>query len=207
MIAKSGGYAMLQSGMNMHGTTILCVKKGGQLVMAGDGQVSMGSQIMKHTATKIYRIGSDIVAGFAGSTSDAATMFERLENLVRQNPGSLEKICISFTRNVRTSGVRMDAMLLVANVSEMFVITGDGSVLRPEHDAVSVGSGSAYAMSAALALLDTDLTASEIADRAMRIAAATCVYTSDKIKKIVLESNEVAAERVLGPSFDDSAKE
>lgn len=173
--------------MSLHGTTILCVRKDNRIVIAADGQVTMGSQIIKNTATKIHKFGADVVAGFAGNTADAITMSERLENLVCQNPGRLEKICIEFAKNLRNSGTKMDAFLIVANTQEIFMITGDGNVLRPEHDVASVGSGSSYALGAALALIDTALSADEIVDKAMTIAANSCAYTNDRFKKIAIE--------------------
>ena len=175
-----------------HATTILMVRKGGRVVIGGDGQVSMGQTVVKATARKVRRLAKgEVVAGFAGSTADALTLFERLEAKLEQYPGQLARACVELAKDWRTDRYlrRLEAMLLVADKSSGFVLTGSGDVLEPEADehgsATAIGSGGNYALAAARALLPTELGPEEIVRRAMTIAASICVYTNSNL---VLES-------------------
>jgi len=169
-----------------HGTTIIGVRKGGQVVVAGDGQVSMGQTVMKGTARKVRRLspgGHDVVCGFAGSTADAFALLERLEAKLEAMPGQLQRASVELAKDWRTDKYlqKLEAMLIVTDGSELLVITGAGDVLEPEHDVAAIGSGGNYALAAARALMDTDLGAEEIARRAMGIAADICVYTNGNL--------------------------
>ncbi len=168
--------------LTMHATTILTVRKGGKVVVAGDGQVSLGQTIMKGNARKVRRIGKDgnVIAGFAGATADAFTLMERLEAKLEQYPDQLTRACVELAKDWRTDRYlrRLEAMMLVADKSVSLALTGTGDVLEPEHGVMAIGSGGNYALSAARALIDTDLGAEEIARKAMQIAADICVYTN-----------------------------
>jgi ATP-dependent HslUV protease subunit HslV len=166
-----------------HGTTIVAVRKGGTVVVAGDGQVSLGQTVIKGTARKVRRLspgGAEIVAGFAGSTADAFALLERLEAKLEAVPGQLQRACVELAKDWRTDKYlqKLEAMLIVSDGTELYVVTGAGDVLEPEHDVAAIGSGGNYALAAARALMTTDLSAEEIARRAMAIAAEICVYTN-----------------------------
>lgn len=173
-----------------HATTILAVRKGKDAVIIGDGQVSVGHTIMKGNATKIRKLGDGkIVAGFAGATADAFTLFERLEAKLEMHPNQLTRACVELAKDWRTDRYlrRLEAMLIVANKETTLVLTGTGDVLEPEDGVVAIGSGGNYALAAARALLDQkDMNAEKIAKKAMKIAADICVYTNDNfvIEKI-----------------------
>lgn len=168
-----------------HATTILSVRKGNDVVMAGDGQVSMGQTIVKGNARKVRRIGNgQIVAGFAGATADAFTLFERLEAKLERHPGQLLRAAIELAKDWRTDRYlrRLEAMLLVADESAIYTVTGVGDVLEPEGGVAAIGSGGNYALAAAKALAEhTDLSADEVARKAMAIAAEICVYTNGQL--------------------------
>jgi ATP-dependent HslUV protease subunit HslV len=168
--------------LTMHATTIITVRKGGKVVIAGDGQVSLGQTIMKGNARKVRRIGKggNVIAGFAGATSDAFTLMERLEAKLEQYPDQLTRACVELAKDWRTDRYlrRLEAMMLVADKSVSLALTGTGDVLEPEHGVMAIGSGGNYALSAARALMDTDKDAEEIARKAMEIAADICVYTN-----------------------------
>jgi ATP-dependent HslUV protease subunit HslV len=169
-----------------HGTTIIGVKKGGQVVIAGDGQVSLGQTVIKGTARKVRRLspgGFDVVAGFAGSTADAFTLLERLETKLEATPGQLARASVELAKDWRTDKYlqKLEAMLIVSDGRDIFVITGAGDVLEPEHNVTAIGSGGNYALAAARALMDTDLDAEAIARKAMAIAADICVYTNGNL--------------------------
>ncbi len=169
-----------------HGTTILSVRKGGRVVIAGDGQVTFGQTVMKSNARKVRPLGSrgDVIAGFAGATADAFTLFERLEGKLEQHPGQLTRACVELAKDWRTDRYlrRLEAMMAVADVSTSLVLTGNGDVLDPQDGLIGIGSGGPYALSAARALLDRDdMDAEAIARRAMEIAASVCIYTNDSI--------------------------
>ncbi len=164
-----------------HGTTILCVRKDDKLTLVGDGQVSLGPTVVKSTARKVRTLaGGKVLAGFAGATADALTLIERLEQKLEQMPDQLARACVELAKDWRTDRYlrRLEAMLVVADKTNTFLITGLGDVLEPEHGVVGVGSGGLYAQSAAMALMDQPLTSTEIATRAMAIAAEVCVYTN-----------------------------
>jgi len=169
-----------------HGTTIIGVRKGGQVVIAGDGQVSLGQTVIKGTARKVRRLrpgGHEVVAGFAGSTADAFTLLERLEAKLEATPGQLQRACVELAKDWRTDKYlqKLEAFLIVTNGADLYVVTGAGDVLEPEHDVTAIGSGGNYALAAARALMDGDLTAEEIARKAMAIASDICVYTNGNL--------------------------
>ena len=167
-----------------HGTTILAVRKGGSTVIAGDGQVSMGATVVKGNARKVRRLADGkVVAGFAGATADAFTLLERLEKKLEQYPGQLARACVELAKDWRTDKYlrQLEAMLICADGQSVFTVTGAGDVLEPEFGVTAVGSGGPYALAAARALYDLDLTAEEIARRAMAIAADICVYTNSNV--------------------------
>jgi ATP-dependent HslUV protease subunit HslV len=173
---------------SMHATTIVLVKKGGKTVIAGDGQVSLGQTIMKGNAKKVRRLGKgDVIAGFAGATADAFTLFERLESKLEQYPGQLTRACVELAKDWRMDRYlrRLEAMMLVADKEVGLVLTGSGDVLEPESNGVgavaAIGSGGNYALAAARALLDSPHDAEAIAKRAMSIAADICVYTNSNV--------------------------
>ena len=167
-----------------HGTTILAVRKNGQTVIAGDGQVSMGPTVVKGNARKVRRLaGGKVVAGFAGATADAFTLIERLEAKLEQYPDQLARACVDLAKDWRTDRYlrRLEAMLLVADRNAIFTVTGVGDVLEPETGVAAIGSGGNYALAAALALADTAFDAEVVARRAMAIAAKICVYTNGEL--------------------------
>ena len=169
-----------------HGTTIIGVKKGGKVVVAGDGQVSLGQTVIKGTARKVRRLspgGFDVVAGFAGSTADAFTLLERLEAKLEATPGQLPRAAVELAKDWRTDKYlqKLEAMLIVSDGSHLMVITGAGDVLEPEHDVAAIGSGGNYALAAARGMMGSDKDAENIARDAMAIAADICVYTNGKL--------------------------
>lgn len=169
---------------NWHGTTILAVRKGGTTVIAGDGQVSMGQTIVKGNARKVRRLaGGRVLAGFAGATADAFTLIERLETKLEQYPEQLARACVDLAKDWRTDRYlrRLEAMLLVADASAIFTVTGVGDVLEPESGVAAIGSGGNFALAAARALMDSDLDAEALARKAMGIAADICVYTNREL--------------------------
>jgi ATP-dependent HslUV protease, peptidase subunit HslV len=166
---------------NWHGTTILAVRKAGATVIAGDGQVSMGPTIVKGNARKVRRLAEGrVLAGFAGATADAFTLIERLEAKLEQYPEQLARACVDLAKDWRTDRYlrRLEAMLLVADKTAIYTVTGVGDVLEPEYGVAAIGSGGQYALAAARALIDFDLTAEDIARKAMGIAGDICVYTN-----------------------------
>jgi ATP-dependent HslUV protease subunit HslV len=168
----------------MHGTTIVTVRKGDKVVIAGDGQVSLGQTVMKGNARKVRRIGKgNVIAGFAGATADAFTLLERLETKLEQYPDQLTRACVELAKDWRTDRYlrRLEAMMLVADRNVSLALTGTGDVLEPEFGVMAIGSGGNYALAAARALIDTDKDAEEIARRAMQIAADICVYTNHSV--------------------------
>ncbi len=166
------------------GTTILSLRKNGQTVIAGDGQVTFGNTVIKSNARKVRRLGDgSIIAGFAGATADAFTLFERLEGKIEKHSGQLTRACVELAKDWRTDRYlrKLEAMMTVADKNVTLVLTGNGDVLEPENSVVGIGSGGAYALAAAKALLDTDLSAEEIALKAMKIASEICIYTNQNI--------------------------
>jgi len=173
-----------------HGTTILTLRKGNRVVIAGDGQVSLGQTIIKSNARKVRRIGSgDVIGGFAGATADAFTLFERLESKLERFPGQLTRACVELAKDWRTDRYlrRLEAMMIVADRQASLVLTGTGDVLEPEHGLIGIGSGGNYALAAARALIETEMDAETIARKAMAIAAEICVSTNDSV---IVESLE-----------------
>ena len=167
-----------------HGTTILTVRKGGRVVIAGDGQVSLGQTVLKANAKKVRGIGKgDVIGGFAGATADAFTLFQRLEAKLEQYPGQLTRACVELAKDWRTDRYlrRLEAMMLVADRDVTLVLTGTGDVLEPEHDVMGIGSGGMFALAAARALIDQPLDAEAIARKSMAIAADICVYTNTNL--------------------------
>lgn len=166
------------------GTTILSVRKGGQVVIAGDGQVTMGNTVVKANARKVRRLGSgDVLVGFAGATADAFTLFERLEAKLDQYPGQLQRACVELAKDWRTDKYlrKLEAMMAVVDKNISLILTGIGDVLEPQDGIIGIGSGGNYALAAARALVDQDLSAEEIARKSMKIAADLCIYTNHSV--------------------------
>jgi ATP-dependent HslUV protease subunit HslV len=174
-----------------HGTTILSVRKGNQVVVAGDGQVSLNQTVIKGNAKKVRRLGNGaILAGFAGSTADAFTLLERLEAKLERHPGQLTRACVELAKDWRTDRYlrRLEAMMAVADAEVSLVVTGIGDVLEPEDGLIGIGSGGTFALAAARALIDLDgLSAEAIARKAMAIAADICVFTNRNLTIEVIE--------------------
>lgn len=168
-----------------HGTTIALIRKDGDVVIAGDGQVSIGNTVMKSTAKKVRKIEKrNIIAGFAGSTADAFTLFERLESKLEKHGGQLTRAAVELAKDWRSDKYlrRLEALMLVADKDKSFVITGQGDVLEPEYGVVAIGSGGNYALAAARAMIDDKTkTAEEIAIRSIEIASDICVFTNNNI--------------------------
>jgi ATP-dependent HslUV protease subunit HslV len=165
-------------------TTILSVRKGKDVVIAGDGQVTLGQTVMKSNARKVRRLGKgDVIAGFAGATADAFALFERLDAKIEQHPGNLARACVELAKDWRTEKFlrRLEAMMVVADAKSTLLLSGTGDVVEPDDGVVGIGSGGNYALAAARALIGFDLSAKEIAERAMTIAADICVYTNNRI--------------------------
>lgn len=177
----------------IYGTTIVTVRKGGKVVVAGDGQVSLGNTMIKGNARKVRRIGKggNVIAGFAGATADAFTLLERLEAKLEQYPDQLMRACVELAKDWRTDRYlrRLEAMMIVADRKVTLTLTGNGDVLEPEQGVMAIGSGGNYALAAAKALAETDYDAEEVARRAMKIAAEICIYTNDSV---ILESLDEA---------------
>jgi len=176
-----------------HGTTIIGVRKNGRVVIAGDGQVSLGQTVIKGTARKVRRLtagGADVIAGFAGSTADAFTLLERLEEKLEATPGQLARASVELAKDWRTDKYlqKLEAMLIVSDGTDLYVITGAGDVLEPEHGVAAIGSGGNFALAAARALMDSDLDAEAIARKAMAIASDICVYTNGNLTVETIEA-------------------
>jgi ATP-dependent HslUV protease subunit HslV len=174
-----------------HGTTIVTVRKGGKVVVAGDGQVSVGATVMKHNAKKVRRIGNgSVIAGFAGATADAFTLLERLESKLEQYRDQLMRASVELAKDWRTDRYlrRLEAMMIVADKSTTLVLTGTGDVLEPENGIAGIGSGGNYALAAARALADSDLDAEAIARKAMNIASEICIYTNSEVTLETLQA-------------------
>lgn len=172
----------------MEGTTIVCVKRGSSVAMAGDGQVTLGNQVVKNSARKVRRIGTgvekNVLAGFAGSTADAMTLLERFEKQLDEHRGSLLRAASALMKEWRTDKYlrRLEAMMIVADRSDIFLLSGAGDILEPENGVTAIGSGGGFAQAAACALIEaTDMTAGEIARRSIEIASKICIYTNDRV--------------------------
>ena len=176
----------------MYGTTIITVRKGNKVVIAGDGQVTLGQTIMKGNARKVRRIGKNgsVIAGFAGATADAFTLLERLETKLEQYPDQLMRACVELAKDWRTDRYlrKLEAMMLVADKNVTLALTGLGDVLEPEDGIMAIGSGGNFALSAARALIDTDMDAETIARKAMKIASDICVYTNSNFSVETLDA-------------------
>jgi ATP-dependent HslUV protease subunit HslV len=184
-IQRSG---MAEENERWRSTTILSVRRGGTVVIAGDGQVTLGQTIMKSNARKVRRLGKgDVIAGFAGATADAFALFERLEAKLELHPGNLARACVELGKDWRTDKYlrQLQAMMAVADQKATLLISGTGDVVEPEDGVLGIGSGGNYALAAARALMEFDLPAEDVARRALTIAARICVYTNDQI---VIES-------------------
>ncbi len=186
------GLEQNQGPASWHATTIIMVRKGGKVVIGGDGQVSLGQTIIKGNARKVRRLGAgDVISGFAGATADAFTLFERLEAKIEQYPGQLTRACVDLAKDWRTDRYlrRLEAMMLVADKQVSLALTGNGDVLEPQAEeggsVMGIGSGGNYALAAARALMPMDMDAEEIVRRAMKIASEICVYTNSNL---VIES-------------------
>ena len=180
-----------------HATTVLGIRKDSKTVLIADGQVTMGSEIIKHNVIKVRKLGDGVISGFAGSTADAFTLFERLEQKIEEHPGQLTRACVELAKNWRTDKYlrRLEATMIVADKHHMFQITGNGDVLEPSNGIIGIGSGGSYALAASKALVDVEgLSAMDIAKKAMDIAANTCVYTNDKFQILTLDSDASAEE-------------
>ena len=175
-------YPQAQHAASMHATTILSIRKDGQAIIIGDGQVSLGDTVMKASARKVRRLGKhqDVIAGFAGATADAFTLFERLEAKLEAYPGQLMRAAVDLAKDWRTDKYlrNLQAMMIVVDKDVSLVITGNGDVLEPEDGIAAIGSGGNYALAAARALKDQPLSAEEIGRKAMNVAADICVYTN-----------------------------
>ena len=168
-----------------HGTTIVLIRKDGDVVVAGDGQVSMGNTIIKKTATKVRKIEKrNVIAGFAGSTADALTLFERLEAKLEKHAGNLTRAAVELAKDWRTDKYlrRLEALMAIGDKEKSFIISGTGDVLEPEDNIIAIGSGGNFALAAARVLMDTKLSAEEIAKKSITVASEICVFTNNNIK-------------------------
>ena len=173
-----------KDGLDWHGTTIVLIRKGTEVVVAGDGQVSIGNTVMKSTAKKVRKIEKrNVIAGFAGSTADAFTLFERLESKLEKHGGQLTRAAVELAKDWRTDKYlrRLEALMAVADKNNSFIISGNGDVLEPEHGIIAIGSGGNYALAAARAMLNSNKSAEEIAKESIEIAADICVFTNHNI--------------------------
>ena len=182
------------SSQSWHGTTILAVRKAGTVVIAGDGQVTLGATVIKSQARKVRRLaGGTVIAGFAGATADAFSLFERLEAKLEQHPGQLTRAAVDLAKDWRTDRYlrRLEAMMAVADDNVSLILSGNGDVLEPEDGLIGIGSGGAFALSAARALVDLEaMSAEEIARKAMAIAADICIYTNENVVLETIHSDE-----------------
>ena len=167
-----------------HGTTIVLLRKNGETVVAGDGQVSLGNTVLKSKAKKVRKIESrGVIAGFAGSTADALTLFERLESKLEKHAGNLTRAAVELAKDWRTDKYlrRLEALMAIGDKEKSFIISGTGDVLEPEGDVIGIGSGGNYALASAKVLMDTNLSAEEIAKKAIKVASEICVFTNNNI--------------------------
>tara|TARA_E500000331_G_scaffold311985_1_gene319643 strand:- start:4 stop:543 length:540 start_codon:yes stop_codon:yes gene_type:complete len=174
----------MSNNSNWHGTTIVLIRKDKDVVVAGDGQVSLGNTVLKSTAKKVRKIEKrDVIAGFAGSTADALTLFERLEAKLEKHAGNLTRAAVELAKDWRTDKYlrRLEALMAIADKEKSFIISGTGDVLEPEGGIIGIGSGGNYALAAAKVLLETKLTAEEIARKSIKVASEICVYTNNNI--------------------------
>ena len=174
----------MDTNKNWHGTTIVLIRKDGQTIVAGDGQVSLGNTVLKSKAKKVRKIEKrNVIAGFAGSTADALTLFERLEAKLEKHAGNLTRAAVELAKDWRTDKYlrRLEALMAVADKEKSFIISGTGDVLEPEDGLIGIGSGGNYALAAAKVLIETKLTAEEIAKKSLKVASEICVFTNNNI--------------------------
>ena len=175
----------MSDNVKWHVTTIILVRKNNEVVVAGDGQVSMGNTVVKSTATKVRKIEKrNVIAGFAGSTADALTLFERLEAKLEKHAGNLTRAAVELAKDWRTDKFlrRLEALMAIGDKEKSFIISGTGDVLEPEDNVIGIGSGGNYALAAAKVLMETDLSAEEVARKAIKVASDICVYTNNNVK-------------------------
>ena len=175
----------MDTNKNWHGTTIVLIRKDGQTIVAGDGQVSLGNTVLKSKAKKVRKIEKrNVIAGFAGSTADALTLFERLESKLEKHAGNLARSAVELAKDWRTDKYlrRLEALMAVADKEKSFIISGTGDVLEPEGDVIGIGSGGNYALAAAKVLMDTDLSAEEVAKKSIKVASEICVFTNNNLQ-------------------------
>ena len=175
----------MSDNVKWHGTTIVLVRKNKEVVVAGDGQVSMGNTVIKSTATKVRKIEKrNVIAGFAGSTADALTLFERLEAKLEKHAGNLTRAAVELAKDWRTDKYlrRLEALMAIGDKEKSFIISGTGDVLEPEDNVIGIGSGGNYALAAAKVLMETDISAEEVARKAIKVASDICVYTNNNVK-------------------------
>ncbi len=170
---------------SMHGTTVLAVRRNGRVVIGGDGQVTLGNTVMKGNARKLRRLYQNkVIAGFAGGTADAFTLFERFEGRLEKHGGNLTRAAVELAKDWRTDRLlrRLEALLIVADLGATLILSGNGDVIEPERDLAAIGSGGSYAQAAAQALLEhTELDARTIVEQALKIAAGICIYTNENL--------------------------
>ena len=174
----------MSTNQNWHGTTIVLIRKGNQTIVAGDGQVSLGNTVLKSKATKVRKIEKrNVIAGFAGSTADALTLFERLEAKLEKHAGNLTRAAVELAKDWRTDKYlrRLEALMAVADKEKSFIISGTGDVLEPEDGIIGIGSGGNYALAAAKVLMDSDMSAEEIAKKSLKVASEICVFTNGNV--------------------------
>ena len=174
----------MSNNSNWHGTTIVLIRKNNQVVVAGDGQVSLGNTVLKSTAKKVRKIEKrNVIAGFAGSTADALTLFERLEAKLEKHAGNLTRAAVELAKDWRTDKYlrRLEALMAIADKEQSFIISGTGDVLEPEGGIIGIGSGGNYALAAGRVLIDTELSAEEVAKRSMKVASDICVFTNNNL--------------------------
>ena len=175
----------MSDNVKWHGTTIVLVRKNKEVVVAGDGQVSMGNTVIKSTATKVRKIEKrNVIAGFAGSTADALTLFERLEAKLEKHAGNLTRAAVELAKDWRTDKYlrRLEALMAIGDKEKSFIISGTGDVLEPEDNIIGIGAGGNYALAAAKVLMETDISAEEVARKAIKVASDICVYTNNNVK-------------------------
>ena len=175
----------MNNNSNWHGTTIVLIRKDNEVVVAGDGQVSLGNTVIKSTAKKVRKIDKrNVIAGFAGSTADALTLFERLEAKLEKHAGNLTRAAVELAKDWRTDKYlrRLEALMAIGDKEKSFIISGTGDVLEPEDNVIGIGSGGNYALAAAKVLMETEMSAEEVARKSIKVASDICVYTNNNVK-------------------------
>ena len=175
----------MNTNQNWHGTTIVLIRKGNQTIVAGDGQVSLGNTVLKSKAKKVRKIEKrNVIAGFAGSTADALTLFERLESKLEKHAGNLTRAAVELAKDWRTDKYlrRLEALMAIGDKENSYIISGTGDVLEPEGDVIGIGSGGNYALAAGKVLIGTEMNAEQVAKKAIEVAAEICVFTNNNVK-------------------------